>query len=366
MSFPVKNLLDVCSVRTGKRDANHGDAGGPYPFFTCAGKPIKSPTFSFDGDAIILPGNGANVGLVIFYSGRFEAYQRTYVLSEFGCDVRYAFHHLRCFWGRANLSSQFGSATNYIRMGNFEDYKLPIPSIAEQRRIADVLDRAEALRSKRRAALAQLDSLTQSTFLEMFGDPARNTKKLPTVSLGQIGDWSSGGTPPRSQAGYFKGSIPWFSSGELNEMFVMNSEEHVSTAAISETTAKVVPKGALMLGMYDTAALKASIAGIECSCNQAIAFAALDETIVSNLYVYFAVSIGREHFRRLQRGVRQKNLNLTMVRGIEIPKPSLAAQLEFAERMVALEKLKLSQRASLTELDALFASLQHRAFRGEL
>ena len=78
-----KHLNEICSIKTGKRDANHSVLDGQYPFFTCADKPIKSPTYSFDGDSIILPGNGANVGLVLYYSGKFEAYQRTYVLSEF-------------------------------------------------------------------------------------------------------------------------------------------------------------------------------------------------------------------------------------------------------------------------------------------
>jgi type I restriction enzyme S subunit len=188
VTFPVKKLLEVCSVRTGKRDANHGDLGGPYRFFTCAAEPIESPTYSFDGDSIILPGNGANVGLVIFYSGKFEAYQRTYVLGEFNCDARYVYHHLKCFWSRANGSSQYGSATNYIRMGNFEDYNLPVPPLAEQRLIAEVLDRAEALRAKRRAALALIDSLPQSLFLDLFGDPKSNPKKWPCVPFAELGE----------------------------------------------------------------------------------------------------------------------------------------------------------------------------------
>lgn len=243
---------------------------------------------------------------------------------------------------------------------------LPLPPLEEQKRIADILDRAEALRAKRRAAIAQLDELTQSIFIEMFGDPARNTKNLSTISLGEFGEWQSGGTPPRGREDYFEGSIPWFSSGELEEMYIFESNEHVSEKTLSETSAKGVPKGALMLGMYDTAALKASIAGVDCSCNQAIAFATLNQEITETVFVYFAIVIGREHFRRLQRGVRQKNLNLSMVREISIPLPSLSLQKEFVLRVEAINKLKAAHKASLAELDELFASLQYRAFRGEL
>lgn len=149
-------------------------------------------------------------------------------------------------------------------------------------------------------------------------------------------------------------------------MYVFDSKEHLSEAAIEETAAKWIPTGSLMLGMYDTAALKASIAGVQCSCNQAIAFCSLNSSLAETVYVYFAIQIGREHYRRLQRGVRQKNLNLSMIREIQIPLPERHLQREFARRVAAVETLKAAHRASLAELDALFASLQHRAFRGEL
>jgi type I restriction enzyme, S subunit len=243
---------------------------------------------------------------------------------------------------------------------------IPLPSLPEQQRIAEILDRAGTLRAKRLASLAQLDELVQSIFIEMFGDPARNTKNIPVIYLSELGEWQSGGTPPRGREDYFEGSIPWFSSGELEEMFISKSKEHISEKTLSETSAKAVPKGALMLGMYDTAALKASIACVDCSCNQAIAFATLNQEIAETVFVYFAIVIGREHFRRLQRGVRQKNLNLSMVREISIPLPPLSLQKEFSLRVEAVNKLKTAHKASLEELDELFTSLQYRAFKGEL
>lgn len=149
-------------------------------------------------------------------------------------------------------------------------------------------------------------------------------------------------------------------------MYVTRSAEHVSEAAILETSVKRVPASALMLGMYDTAALKASIAVVDCSCNQAIAFAQINPHRANVVYVYFAIVIGRDHFRRMQRGVRQKNLNLSMVRGLRIPLPPIAQQHEFADYVRHIETLRSSHSVALSHLDELFASLQHRAFRGEL
>ena len=178
MSWPVVKLLNCCEISTGKFDANHGVTEGSFPFYTCAEKPIAANTYSFDGDSIILPGNGANVGLVLFYSGKFEAYQRTYVLNGFKNDVysRYVFHHLSKYWKLRNERSQFGSATNYIRMQNFEDYEIPLPPLEEQKRIAAILDKADSIRRKRQQAIKLADDFLRSVFLEMFGDPVTNPK----------------------------------------------------------------------------------------------------------------------------------------------------------------------------------------------
>ena len=121
-----------------------------------------------------------------------------------------------------------------------------------------------------------------------------------------------------------------------------------------------------MVGMYDTAALKASIASVDCSCNQAVAFATLNPERADSRYVYYALLIGREHFRRLRRGIRQKNLNLSMVRQIEIPLPRPAEQQKFATRLQELSALKESMHRASHQIDDLFASIQHRAFRAGL
>jgi type I restriction enzyme, S subunit len=259
-----------------------------------------------------------------------------------------------------------GATVKNLNIDLVKGVTVPVPPVEEQRRIAAILDQADALRVLRRQALAELDMLAKAVFLELFGDPATNSRNLPLAALGSLGVWSSGGTPPRGNQSYFSGSIPWFSSGELETMYVSEATEHISDKAVQETSAKKVPAGSVMLGMYDTAALKASIAAVECSCNQAIAFCQLNPTLAEATYVYSAIVIGREHFRRLQRGVRQKNLNLSMIREIQIPMPPVSRQRVYTNHLHAIESLKATHRTALAESDALFASLQHRAFAGTL
>jgi type I restriction enzyme S subunit len=118
--------------------------------------------------------------------------------------------------------------------------------------------------------------------------------------------------------------------------------------------------------MYDTAALKSSIADIDCSCNQAIAFAEITNPCIDTIYVYLAIQFGKDHFKRLQRGVRQKNLNLEMIRQIKIPLPAINKQLEFVEIFKNIQHLKETKSNSLFIRNQLFASLQHQAFTGNL
>ena len=90
-------LGEICEIETGKKNVNEGNPNGQYPFFTCAKEHTYSDVFSFDKEALLIAGNG-NVGMVSYYKGKFEAYQRTYVLSKFQyISVHLLFHYLNGF-----------------------------------------------------------------------------------------------------------------------------------------------------------------------------------------------------------------------------------------------------------------------------
>ena len=287
-----------------------------------------------------------------------------FVPDPVALDTSYALHVFR----QMDFYSLTSSTTvPSLKKSTLERLQIPLPPLPVQKRIAAILDAADALRAKRRESIQQLDSLVQATFLEMFGDPVTNPKGWPMCSLGTLGEWRTGGTPSRAQQGYFTGDVPWFSSGELNSMHLgSDSREQITEVAVRDSATKWISVGALMLGMYDTAALKASISTVKCTCNQAVAFSSLLADRSAALYVYAAITVGREHFRRLQRGVRQKNLNLAMIRAISIPLPPLSRQTRFASIVESIEQQKARLKAHLAELDTLFASLQSRAFNGEL
>ena len=169
-----KKLENLGAIRTGKRDANHQVENGPYPFYTCAFGQFKSPTFSFDGPSIILPGNGANVGKVFFHDGKFEAYQRTYVVNELSQAINPRFLYF-CFsanWPGWIATKQFGSATNYIVVGDLKAFPVPTPSLPVQEATVEQLEsfteETQRLARLYERKLAALEALKKSLLHQAF------------------------------------------------------------------------------------------------------------------------------------------------------------------------------------------------------
>ena len=136
-------LGDICDITTGKKDVNEGTPKGLYPFFTCAKNNTFSDTFSFDKEAILVAGNG-EVGNCKYYIGKFEAYQRTYVLSDFKINGRLIFQYLSYFFKQYVENQKQQGAMPYIKLNTLSDFQLVIPNnILEQNNIFDILSKSD-------------------------------------------------------------------------------------------------------------------------------------------------------------------------------------------------------------------------------
>lgn len=140
-----KTLLSkVCSIKTGKKDVNEGNPNGVYPFFTCANEPTRSDSYSYDCEALLIAGNGA-LGKTHYYKGKFEAYQRTYILSGFmGIDATYLYQYLQHWLSLDINREKQHSAMPYIKLGLLQSFNILLPSNKEQQKIAAVLSAADA------------------------------------------------------------------------------------------------------------------------------------------------------------------------------------------------------------------------------
>jgi len=144
MSWVESNLKDLVDIKTGKKDANEGDENGTFRFYTCARDYSFIKDYAFDEEAILISGNGAYVGYVHYYNGKFDAYQRTYILSNFKVDVFFLFHYLgENLKLRIHREKQDG-ATPYIKKGTLAKFKINYPkNPAEQTAIATILSKVD-------------------------------------------------------------------------------------------------------------------------------------------------------------------------------------------------------------------------------
>ncbi|PLD11328.1 restriction endonuclease subunit S [Klebsiella pneumoniae] len=169
--FPVWNhkiLGDICRIRTGKLDANAMVAGGKYRFYTCAREFYQIDEYAFDTEALLISGNGANVGYIHYYSGKFNAYQRTYVLDGFNHNIAYVKYFLDMYLNERIYGEKKEGNTPYIVMGTLADMQIKLPIIKEQTKIANFLSALDDKIAVTKAELDKLKTWKQGMLQQMF------------------------------------------------------------------------------------------------------------------------------------------------------------------------------------------------------
>ena len=161
-------LGDICKLTTGKLDANAQVDNGLYPFFTCAEQPFKIDNFAFDTEALLISGNGANLGYVNYYNGKFNAYQRTYVLDAFSENIQYIKWALKVLLPKRIAIEKSSSNTPYIVLSTLSDLRLPIPSKGNQCHMAELMQSLERKLSNQIALKSSYNMLKQYLLRQMF------------------------------------------------------------------------------------------------------------------------------------------------------------------------------------------------------
>lgn len=287
----------------------------------------------------------------------------------------FLFHWLR--FNRVYLESLGNGATfKEVSKGVISRVDITLPPLEEQRSIAAILDQAETLRTQRRTALALLDSLTQSLFLDMFGDALANDERTPMGEL--VSEFRYGTSEKSGNAGFPTLRIPNVASGslDLSELKTVSVEtaeferlrllcgdllfvrtngnpDYVGRCAVFKPTDVENSGFDSSEFIYASYLIRARLKGSDIS------------PIV--LQHYLSEGEGRRALRaRCKTSAGQYNINTEGLGAIPIPRFPLPLQQTFATRIAAIEALKATHRRALAALDALFASLQQRAFAGAL
>ena len=287
-------------------------------------------------------------------------------------DPAYFAHFFRTREYRQRVSAlAAGANINNLRNEHLDEFRIPLLPLPEQRRIAEILDKADALRAKRRAALAQLDTLTQSIFLDMFGDPISNPRGWPTVRFEQLCERVTVGIVVQPASYYVSEGVPALRSLNIRPgKIVLDDLVYFSKSDNDTKLAKTkLRAGDVVLvrsGQPGTAAVvPPELDGVNAID---ILIATPDQQLTNPTFLceFFNSAGGRDLVLSRQRGQVQKHLNVGSLNQAILPLPSIDLQCEFAARVAAVERHREAELASSTALDALFASLQHRAFRSEL
>lgn len=266
--------------------------------------------------------------------------------------------------------SGVGGSLLRARPVNVAKIRIPLPPLPEQRRIAEVLDRADTLRAKRRAALALLDTLAQSIFLDMFGDPATNPMAWPIRRIGDLLESASYGTSEKSRAdGEFPvlrmNNITRDGAVDFTDLKYMDLDE-------GQRERYLVRAGDVLFNRTNSIELVGKTGIFRDARPMAYAgYLIRLRTNQENDPEYLAAFLNSGYSKDVLRGMGKSiigmaNINATEVQRIGIPCPPLARQRVFASRVRAVERHKVSHKLSLAQLNALFASLQYRAFSGRL
>jgi len=369
-----KPLGDLCEIRTGRKDVNQGNPQGAYPFFTCARTHTFSDEYSFDAEALLIAGNG-DVGTVTYYQGKFEAYQRTYVLLAFKNVLpRFLFLALEGTLKATVAAQKLGNTMPYIKKGMLTDFEVPLPPLLEQRRIIAILDEAfegiAAAVANAEKNLANARELLESYLYSVFTQKGEGwvENKLGDlchgVEYGTASKSSPDGAIPVLRMGNLQnGTIVWddlvYTSGkkEINKYMLepgdvlfnrTNSAEHVGKAAVYQGERPAIFAGYLIRIHRDKSRLEADY-----------------------LNYYLNSSLAREHGRRvMSRSVNQANINGTKLKEYRIRLPSLRVQQDISQALNSLSsatrRLESCYCRKLTTLDRLKQSLLRKAFAGEL
>ena len=282
------------------------------------------------------------------------------------CSVGYLYHFLTSPFGHVEVRKfDNGSSQPNLSANSVKNYLLPLPPLTEQRRIAQILDKGEALQAKRRTALAQLDTLTQAIFLDMFGDPGR----WPLVSLDSICRTIRDGT--HKTPSYVQAGIPFITvknmvTGSLH----LTGAKFISPEEHQLLTKRVKPeRGDILVSKDGTIGAACPVATDSVfSIFVSVALLKLRTALVDQTFLvsqFRAPWVQRQIDDRI-KGIAIRHLHLIDFKQLRVILPPLSLQHDFAQRVAAVEKLRTAHRASLAQMDALFASFQYRAFRGEL
>ena len=377
MGWKTSKLSELCSIQTGRKDVNSGSASGKYPFFTCAKEHTFSDEYSFDCEALLIAGNGV-VGNTSYYNGKFEAYQRTYVLSDFvNVLPRFLFLLLDGVLKDSLVDKKLGNTMPYIKVGMLKDFIVPLPPITEQQRIVAILDQAFADIEKARANaernLKNARELFDSYLNQVFSQRGEGWVE---ETLGQ----ATGGvyTGPFGsllhKSDYIVNGIPLINPAHITETGITADEnKSVSLEVAERLSSYLMQEGDIVIGRRGEMGRCALVTEKEDGflCGTGSFFIKSSNRCYGEYLVHFLRSAScKARLESIAGGAVMPNLSNKDLSSFTLYLPSYDIQKELAAEIDLVAKRTRNVASvyekKLSSLEELKKSLLQKAFSGEL
>ena len=372
------SLLKTCEIATGKLDSNAMVNGGKYPFFTCAPNPLSINTYSFDDDVILLAGNNASGKFHCQrYTGKFDAYQRTYVITvKNNFNIDYIYYYLKMNLLSFSKKAQ-GSQTKFLTMKILNDFVIKNISLDNQIKISSVLkniDQKIQINNQINQELEVMAKTLYDYWFVQFDFPDQNGKpykssggkmvyhpelkrEIPegwgVEKIEDIAQTGSGGTPKSTNVSYYSnGEIPWINSGELEQTVITSTSNFITEEGLNNSSAKLFPSGTILVAMYGATAGKVSFLTFEASTNQAICAIMLND-IRMRYYLKNVIEDLYQYLVKLSTGSARDNLSQDMIKNIKVVIPSndiLDRYYDFSNNIIKEITKKQQENEQLTQL----------------
>lgn len=374
--WEVKKLGDICEIQNGYafRSALFREQGLPIlrisniqndavtldniVYFLESDYNIDLDRFKvYPGDTVIAL-SGATTGKIGINKTDLTFYlnQRVALCRESNTLIKgYLFYYLRTKTMEL-LSMAGGVAQPNLSTNQIQQLLISVPTFQIQQKIVEELDCLTSIIEKQKKQLEELDNLAQSIFYDMFGDPIENEKGWNVKTLGELCKTSSGGTPSKSIAEYFKGDILWLRSGEIKDMYLYDTEIKISDSALKNSNAKIFPVNTVVVAMYGATVGQVGIIKNEMATNQAVCGIFVNNEILSEIYLYYRLKECRDVFLSAAIGGGQPNISQNIIRNTLVSLPPLPLQQQFAAKIEAIEKQKALIKKSIKETEDLFNS----------
>lgn len=353
---------DLTKIKTGKLDANVSSEDGKYPFFTCSKEPLKISTYSYDCECVLVAGNGdLNVK---YYNGKFDAYQRTYIIEANGSGklyMPYLYYFMEDYIDELRKQA-IGGVIKYIKLANLTDALIELPSVDEQKSIVEILKKVKGILDKRNDEIRELDNLIKARFVEMFGDPVSNSYGFPEATLPELGELGRGVSKhrPRNDSKLLGGDYPLIQTGDVANAGLYITSYGGTYSELGLKQSKMWNKGTLCITIAANIAKTAILEFDACFPDSVVGFIANEKT--NNIFIHYWFSFFQAILESQAPESAQKNINLKILSELKVIVPKKEKQDEFVEFIEQVYKSKVAVQKALDETQILFDSLMQKYF----